>query len=57
MKVKYFKKVVNGVLDAVGRAITEEYAEALISDGFEEIDKEYYLRIMSKDLYIAYRIE
>ena len=54
---RYFKKVVNGVLDAVGRARTEEYADKLISEGFEEIDKEYYLRIMSQDLYISYRIE
>ena len=56
-KIRYFKKVANGVLDAIGRAKTEGYAEALTSEGFEEISKEAYLRLINRDLYISYRIE
>lgn len=54
---RYFKKTKNGVLDAVGRAESEEYANKLISDGFIEITKERYVKIMSLDLYISYRFE
>lgn len=54
---RYFKRVKNGVLDAVGRAETEEYANKLINDGFTEISKERYIKIMSHDLYISYRFE
>lgn len=55
--MRYFKRTKNGVLDAVGRAVTNEYAQKLISEGFEEIDREYYARLVEKDLYISYRIE
>lgn len=57
MKVRYFKKTKSGVLDAIGRAETEKYAEKLISEGFEEISKERYIELISQDLYISYRIE
>ena len=54
---RYFKRVKNGVLDAVGRAESKEYADKLINDGFTEISKERYIKIMSYDLYISYRFE
>lgn len=54
---RYFKKSVNGVLDAVGRAVTNEYAQKLVDEGFEEISKERYERLIASDLYISYRIE
>ncbi len=57
MKVRYFKKTKNGVLDAIGRAETEKYAEKLINEGFEEISKERYIKLIAQDLYISYRIE
>lgn len=57
MKVRYFKKTKNGVLDAIGRAETEKYAEKLINEGFEEISKERYTELIAQDLYISYRIE
>ena len=57
MKVRYFIKSKNGVLDAIGRAKTEQYAEKLVKEGFEEIGKERYMKLISQDLYISYRIE
>ena len=57
MKVRYFIKSKNGVLDAIGRAKTEQYAQKLISEGFEEIERERYIKLMKGDLYISYRIE
>ena len=57
MKVRYFIKSKNGVLDAIGRAKTEQYAEKLIKEGFEEITRERYIKLMEGDLYISYRIE
>ena len=55
--VRYFKKVKNNVLHGVGRAETEAYAAELIADGYVEVSKEYYQKIMRMDLYIVYRIE
>lgn len=57
MKVRYFKKTKSGVLDAIGRAKSEQYAEKLINEGFEEISKERYKELIAQDLYISYRIE
>ena len=57
MKVRYFKKTKNGVLDAIGRAETEKYAAKLINEGFEEISKERYIKLIAQHLYISYRIE
>ena len=57
MKVRYFKKTKNGVLDAIGRAETAQYAEKLIKEGFEEISKERYIKLIAQDLYISYMIE
>ena len=57
MKTRYFKKTKNGVLDAIGRAETEQYAAKLINEGFEEISKERYTELIAQDLYISYRIE
>lgn len=57
MKVRYFIKCKGNVLDAIGRAKTEKYAEQLLSEGFEEISRERYLRLMDGDLYVSYRIE
>lgn len=54
---KYFKKIKNGVLDGIGRAETIEYAEMLLRLGYEEINKEFYVKIMGMDLYINYMIE
>lgn len=54
---RYFIKSKRGVLDAIGRAKTEQYAEKLIKEGFEEISKERYIKLIAQDLYITYRIE
>lgn len=54
---RYFKRVKNGVLDAVGRAESKEYADKLINKGFVEISKESYVKIMSQDLYITYMFD
>ena len=55
--VRYFKKLKGNVLDAIGRAKTVEYANKLLNEGFEEIDRDTYLRYANMDLYISYRIE
>lgn len=55
--VRYFKKLKGNVLDAIGRAKTIEYANKLLNEGFEEIDRDTYLRYANMDLYISYRIE
>ena len=52
-----FKKVKNGVLDGIGYAKTEEYAEVLRQDGYKEIPKETYQRLMQKNLSVVYRLE
>lgn len=57
MEARYFIKCKGNVLDAIGRAKTKEYAEQLLKEGFEEISREYYLRLMNGDLYVSYRIE
>ena len=55
---RFFKRVKHGMLDSVAAAYSDEYIAELIKQGYEEITREYYSKIMNMgDLYISYRYE
>lgn len=57
MKIRYFKRIKNGVLDGVARAESNSFAEQLINEGYTEISREKYRVLVSKDLLISYRCD
>lgn len=57
MKIRYFKRIKNGVLDGVARAESNSFVEQLINEGYTEISREKYRVLVSQDLLISYRCD
>lgn len=57
MKIRYFKRIKNGVLDGIARAESNSFAEQLINEGYTEISREKYRVLVSQDLLISYRCD